>query len=127
MAGVISGTPSGAVGTSGSFTVVATSTTSPATRSCVGNATYTYAIKSDCAVVLAAAAPTLGIVGSPYTHTFVATGGVGATYAFSIAGALPAGLVFDANSGVLSGILGGRNYVIRHLRSLRSCISHTAL
>ncbi len=99
VAGVISGTPTGPVGTSGSFTVVATTTP----RSCVGNATYTYAIKSACAVVLAATGLPEGIVGTPYTYTFVATGGVGATYEFTTPATLPAGLTLNTATGVLSG------------------------
>ncbi len=98
--GVISGTPTGAVGTSGSFTVVAT-TTPP--RNCTGTATYTYAIKSDCAVVLAATGLPEGIVGTPYTHTLVATGGVGATYEFTTPTTLPAGLTLNTATGVISG------------------------
>ncbi len=97
--GVISGTPTAPVGTSGSFTVVATTTP----RNCTGTATYTYAIKSDCAVVLAATGLPEAIVGTPYTYTFVATGGVGGTYEFTTPTTLPVGLTLNNSTGVISG------------------------
>jgi hypothetical protein len=45
----------------------------------------------------------LGEVGLPYTMTATASGGGGSGYAWSLVGALPAGLTFDAQTGAISG------------------------
>lgn len=46
--------------------------------------------------------PPSGTVGTPYTHTFPATGGT-PPYTFATAGALPGGLSLNASTGVVSG------------------------
>ncbi|KQZ57518.1 hypothetical protein ASD53_07745 [Lysobacter sp. Root559] len=96
----VSGTPTAA----GSFTV-----TPSATDSSTGNGPFTISQ----AFTLTVSAPTLSMTpaagtlsasyGTAYSQTFVASGGTPAyTYAVS-AGALPAGLSLDANTGVLAG------------------------
>jgi hypothetical protein len=45
----------------------------------------------------------LGEVGLPYTMTATASGGGGSGYAWSLVGALPAGLTFNAQTGAISG------------------------
>ncbi len=97
--GAISGTPT-AVTASATYVVTATQTVA-----CFAAQSYTFGIIPNCTpVVLGTAALAEAIVGTPYTHTFTATGGsVGATYTFSTSVALPAGLSLDANTGVISG------------------------
>ena len=97
--GVISGTPT-AVTPSATYVVTATQTVA-----CFATQSYTFAVIPNCTpVVLGAAGLADAIVGTPYTHTFTATGGsVGATYTFSTSVALPAGLSLDASTGVISG------------------------
>ena len=96
----VSGTPTAA----GSFSLNAS-----ATDSSTGNGPFTIGQ----AFTLTVSAPTLSMTpaagtlsatyGTAYSQTFVASGGTPAyTYAVS-AGALPAGLSLDANTGVLSG------------------------
>ena len=100
---VISGTATGTVGTTGSFTIAATSTP----NTCSGTAAYTYTITaSGCTTVVVTPASSAVVFtsGTAITNiTLGASGGAtGATYAYAIsAGALPAGLTLAA--GVISG------------------------
>ncbi len=97
--GAISGTPT-AITASATYVVTATQTVA-----CFATQSYTFGIIPNCTpVVLGTAALADAIVGTPYTHTFTATGGsAGATYTFSTSVALPAGLSLDASTGLISG------------------------
>jgi large repetitive protein len=95
----VSGTPTAA----GSFTLEAS-----ATDSSTGTGPFTLA--GDFTLEVTAATPTLspaaGVLGATagtaYVQAFIASGGV-APYSFVLTGTLPAGLVFDASTGTLSG------------------------
>ena len=96
-AGVISGTPT-ASGTA-SFTVQV--------RDNLGNTgsrSYTVNIGSSSLALAPPSVPS-GMLGSPYSQTVAASGGI-APYIYSVtAGALPAGLSFNPRTGVISGTL----------------------
>ncbi|MGH8028272.1 MAG: autotransporter domain-containing protein, partial [Pseudoxanthomonas sp.] len=94
-AGALTGTPS----TSGSYTLGVRATDSN------GNSgTRVYAVVVDSrTLVLTPASLTSATAGIAYSATFSASGGIGA-YRYALnAGALPAGLSLDGNSGLLSG------------------------
>lgn len=55
------------------------------------------------AVAVSPASLPAGMVGIPYTATVTATGGQGPYQLSIVSGALPAGLTFDASTGVISG------------------------
>lgn len=93
--GVLSGTPTAA----GSSTV-----TVEVTDSYGASSTRTLTLVVVAAPSLTYGSPLAdGTVGTPYSQTLTRTGGTG-PFAFSVsAGTLPAGLVLDASTGVLSG------------------------
>jgi len=94
--GLISGTPTG-TGTT-DFTVTVTDTESPAASASAAESITIPAPVEVTTVSLPAA-----VVGTPYTATLTAAGGV-PTYTWSIpAGTLPAGLTLDPTTGVISG------------------------
>ncbi|MCF7751004.1 putative Ig domain-containing protein [Bacillus subtilis subsp. subtilis] len=94
-AGVVSGTPT-AVGSFG-LTISATDAGGQ-----TGQQAYLLVIAAP-ALSLSPAAGTLSApYASAYSQTFSATGGV-ASYAYALVGDLPAGLSFNASTGVLSG------------------------
>jgi hypothetical protein len=95
--GELSGTPT----TAGSFDFTVTATDDTI---CPGSRDYSLVIECS-TITVRPGNPSLrsGTVGTPYSKTFTATGGV-APYTFSItAGALPPGLALDATTGELSG------------------------
>ena len=92
--GVISGTPTTAA--TSNFTVTATDTVGA-----TGSRAYSVVINA--AIVVNPAALPGGVAGTAYSQLISATGGNG-SYTFSVsAGALPAGLVLNTASGLLSG------------------------
>ena len=94
--GLISGTPTG-TGTT-DFTVTVTDTESPP-----ASASATESITIPAAVEVSTVSLPGAVVGTPYTATLTAAGGV-PLYTWSItAGTLPAGLTLDASTGVISG------------------------
>jgi Putative Ig domain len=94
--GLISGTPTG-TGTT-DFTVTVTDTESPPASASVAESITIPAPVEVTTVSLPAA-----VVGTPYTATLTAVGGV-PPYAWSIpAGTLPAGLTLDPSTGVITG------------------------
>jgi hypothetical protein len=93
-AGLISGTPT-AVGNY-SFTITATDF-----NGCVGSRAY--AVQVCPVITISPATLPAGLVGAPYSQAVTATGGT-APYTYAVtAGALPAGLVLDPNTGLISG------------------------
>ncbi len=90
--GVISGTPT-AVGTS-SFTVEVGDGISTATNG--------LSITINPALIITITSLPNGSVGAPYSQTLTAGGG-SSTYTWSISGSLPAGLLLNATTGVISG------------------------
>ena len=106
--GVISGTPTTAA--TGSFTVRATDG-----AGAFGTRAYTVTIAAASIVVNPASLPA-ATVGTAYSQTVSATGGTG-SYTWSISvGALPAGLLLNASSGVISGTpttAGASSFTIR--------------
>jgi len=94
--GVISGTPG--TNASATFTISVTDV-----YACVASRSYT--ITPTCPTFsIAPATAVTGTVGSAYSQTLTASGGVGPYAAWTvIAGALPAGLTLNASSGVISG------------------------
>lgn len=97
-AGVISGTPTGPVGTA-TFTVTATDA-----KGCAGSLQYTIDITDGCPTIsVTPAVLPSGTVNTAYSVTVSATGGA-APYTFAItAGTLPTGLTLDPATGVISG------------------------
>lgn len=96
--GVISGTPT-AAGTS-TFTVTVTDSATPPLT---GSRTYTITIQPSAALTITTTSLPAATVGVAYSQTLAATGGT-PPYGWSIsAGALPAGLVLDGPTGVISG------------------------
>jgi hypothetical protein len=94
--GLISGTPTG-TGTT-DFTVTVTDAESPP-----ASASATESIKVPAAVEVTTVSLPAAAVGSPYSATLTAVGGV-PPYTWSIpAGTLPAGLALDPSTGVISG------------------------
>ncbi len=91
--GVITGTPTGNGGVSGSITVTANNGITP-------NDTQTFTITVNAAPTITSNPPAAAKVGTAYTHTFTATGYPAPTYSVT-AGNLPAGLIFV--NGVISG------------------------
>ena len=106
-AGVISGTPT----TNGPFTFTVTATDA---NGCTGTVTITLTVLCPVITVTPTTVPD-ATAGSPYSTTFLQTGGVGTT-TFSIAsGALPTGVTLAAN-GVLSGtptVVGTFTFTVR--------------
>jgi SdrD B-like protein/putative Ig domain-containing protein/GEVED domain-containing protein len=94
--GVLSGTPTST--TPATFTVRATDA-----NGCTGTRSYT--VTPVCpTITITPAALTQGTVGTAYSQTLVATGGVSPYSTWTItAGALPAGLSLNASSGIISG------------------------
>jgi large repetitive protein len=97
--GALSGSPT----QSGTFTLPIRATDA---NGCLGLRTYHLVVGSTCPVI--AINPTnpnlpTGTVGTPYTQSFSASGGVGPYYAFSFSGTPPPGLSLDFPTGVLSG------------------------
>ena len=93
--GIISGTPT-AIGTS-NFTIRVTDG--------VQNATTAFAltVNAPLAISTASLLPS-GVVGTPYSTTMTATGGVPASYAWSVTvGTLPAPLTLAPTTGIISG------------------------
>ena len=97
-AGVLAGTPTTPTGVS-TFTVTATNGVNP--HAVTGPLTVTVA-PAPVAPVFAAATPPAAVAGTPYTYTFTATGYPTPTIAVT-GGALPAGLVLDSSTAVVSG------------------------
>ena len=96
--GDLSGTPP--IGSTGVYTFTITATDS---NGCEGSREYIVTVV--CAVTIIVDPPTLpdGVIGTAYNATIVASGGTG-PYTFSVSvGNLPAGLVLDTNTGVISG------------------------
>jgi uncharacterized protein YhjY with autotransporter beta-barrel domain len=93
--GTISGTPSG--GGSSTFTIQATDSAND-----TGSRSYTVNIGTNSLTVNPANLPN-GTQGTPYGQTVSASNGTG-PYTFAVtAGALPAGLALNANTGAISG------------------------
>jgi len=91
--GHISGTPTS--GGAYNFTITATDAADS-----TGSVTYSGTVNP--AIVVNPALLPGGTVGTPYSQTVTATGGSGAK-TLSLAGSLPAGLSFNATSGLISG------------------------
>jgi uncharacterized repeat protein (TIGR01451 family) len=99
--GVVSGTPTTVVsGPAAQITMTVTDSESPAkTASATGNIN----IAAPPALKLPFPPGTNGTVGTPYSVTFAATGGL-TPYTYAVtAGTLPAGLSLNASTGVVSG------------------------
>jgi large repetitive protein len=98
-AGVISGTPTGSTGTS-NFTVKVTDSQTPTPATQTANLSITVSIAP---LTITTSSLPGGSVGSVYSQTLQASGGV-PPFAWSITvGTLPAGLTLNANTGVISG------------------------
>ncbi|WP_395731929.1 putative Ig domain-containing protein [Prosthecobacter sp.] len=95
-AGVLSGTPGGTA--AATFTVKATDSTG-----CAGTLSYT--LSPVCpAIAITQSALTQGTVGTSYSQTLSASGGVSPYSAWAItSGTLPTGLTLNASTGVISG------------------------
>lgn len=95
-AGVITGTPSN--GTPATFAVRATDA-----NGCTGTANYT--LTPNCPTIsIAPTTSAQGTVGSTYSQTLTATGGVAPYSTWTVtSGTLPAGLTLNASTGVISG------------------------
>jgi len=94
-AGVLSGTPTLANGPGTSVTITATDT-----YDCQAPRAYTIKI---CPLVSLPAITTTGTVGTAFSQTAAATGGV-APYTFAVtSGTLPGGLSLNANTGAITG------------------------
>jgi len=101
-AGVISGTP----GAAGTFTGTVTATNG------AGTDTQNFSITistAPTAPTITSAVPPNGSIGTPYSHTYAASGDATITYAVT-AGALPGGLSLSA-AGVISGTPGAAGTV----------------
>ena len=95
--GLLSGTPS----TPGSFNVDFLVTDSSTPTKLTAAATLTLVVNAAPLSITSATTLPAAVVGTPYSQTLTATGGL-APLTWSVTG-LPAGLVFDANTGVISG------------------------
>jgi hypothetical protein len=98
-AGVISGTPTGTIGTS-SFTVTVTDSQTPTSATNTANLSITVALAP-----LSVATTSLAgaVINSAYSQTLLANGGT-PPYTWSIsAGALPPGLILNPATGVIAG------------------------
>ncbi len=97
--GVLSGSPT----QSGTFNF---SVRAIDANGCVGSRAYTLVVNATCpAITINPANPNLpqATVGTPYSQTFSATGGVAPYNAYMFSGTPPPGLTFDFTTGVLSG------------------------
>ena len=92
--GTLSGTPAPGTGGTYPLTITASNGTAP-------NATQAFTLVVNEAPAITSAATATFNVGSPGTHTVLATGFPAPT--FSVNGALPSGVAFDPATGVLSG------------------------
>jgi hypothetical protein len=92
--GVLSGTPT----QTGNFPITVTATDA---NGCLGSRGYTLVVNCQSITVNPVTVPN-AIAGTAYSQAFTQSGGIGAT-TWALAGTLPAGLVFSAASGVLSG------------------------
>ncbi len=102
--GVISGTPSGNVTGTDTFTVTVTDNESPTKKT--ASATLSITITAPTLSVTTTSLPG-GSIGTPYSQTLAATGGI-TPYTWAVtAGALPAGLTLNAATGVISGTPSG--------------------
>jgi len=98
-AGVLSGTPTQAGNFT--FTVTATDSTTGPAAPYPGSRSYTLQIAAPTITISPSAVPN-ATVDTAYSQTFSASGGT-APYSFSLGGALPGGMHFDAATGNLSG------------------------
>jgi hypothetical protein len=97
--GVISGTPT-ATGTS-SFTIKVTDSETPTAQS--ATAALSIAINNSAPLQIITSALATGVINTPYSDQFAATGGI-QPYTWSIsAGSLPPGLSFTPSTGQISG------------------------
>ena len=97
--GIISGTPTAA----GTFTFTVTATD---VNNCPGSRTYTIVIPVVAVCPFITVNPPImpnGVIGTPYSQTVTATGGI-APYTFTLSnGALPTGLILNSTTGIISG------------------------
>ena len=106
--GTLSGTPT-TIGTS-NFTVTVSDRATPAVTD---SSTYSITIAPE-PLVISKANPVSVVVGTPYTHSFTATGGTGAKSFAVTLGTLPEGLLL-ADNGTLSGTpttIGTSNFTV---------------
>jgi hypothetical protein len=99
-AGVISGTPSGTVAGTSSFTVTVTDSQTPTPATANAGLSITISI-APLTITTTSPLPS-GTVGTAYSDTVNATGGV-TPYAWSVSGSVPAWLSINPTTGVLSG------------------------
>ncbi|WP_245626443.1 putative Ig domain-containing protein [Stenotrophomonas ginsengisoli] len=96
-AGTLSGTPT----ESGSFALVISASDSTGGTAATISSNYTLSVTAP-TLTLAPGILSGATAGTLYSEAFTASGGI-APYSYALTGALPAGLVFDAASGTLSG------------------------
>jgi hypothetical protein len=121
-AGVISGTPSGSIGTS-NFTVTVTDSQTPTPKTSSANLSITVSVAPLSIVTTSLFG---GSVGTPYSQTLLANGGT-PPYTWSILlGALPAGLTLNSATGAISGTpsaTGTSNFTVKVTDSVGTSVS----
>ena len=96
--GVLSGTPT----TAGPFTFQVTASNGVGTPAVSPSTTVTISATPTAPAFTADTPPLFGVVGTPYSYTFTASGNPTPTFAVT-SGALPGGLTLNSATGVLSG------------------------
>jgi hypothetical protein len=99
--GVLSGTPTTASGSPFTFTVTATDSSSP--TQLTGTQNYSVTILPAASLTITPASLGTGTVGTNYSKTITASGGL-APYSYAVAtGTLPPGVTLNSTTGALSG------------------------
>lgn len=99
--GLISGTPAG--GSAGTYSNLAVNAVDDGNNSAV-SAVFSIKVQTPSTPLVVSGSPSpITAVGSSYSANFVASGGSGSGYIYSMVGMLPSGLTLNATSGVLSG------------------------